>query len=183
MIISFAWTTAALLAGAKTVTRRDWKKQHAMQFAKGKLVDAYDRSPRTHGRKVATIRILRDPYVAWSTDLTDEDYEREGFNWLKAHGDWQEVGEVVAGWGSKRRLLYVVEFKLVSVERDWREPMRPLPGPVASEELQMSVAERDRLQRGVEELARTVADASAGASEGDAPSHEPSQLQKSETPG
>ena len=123
MIVSFAWTTPALLAGAKTMTRREWSPAHAAKFHVGDLVDAWNQTPRVNSarrgiaiaRKVATIRITRAPHVAWSTDLTEEDYDREGFNWLKAHGEWVQVAQVVEGWGVARRLLYVVEFKLVSV--------------------------------------------------------------------
>jgi hypothetical protein len=38
MTISFAWTTPALLAGHKTVTRRDWDAEYAIRFAAGQLV-------------------------------------------------------------------------------------------------------------------------------------------------
>ena len=128
MIISFAWTTPALLAGAKTMTRREWMASHGARFHAGDLVDAWDHSPRAHSKKVATIRITRTPYQAWSTDLTEEDYDREGFNWLKAHGLWQEVGEVVEAWGRERRLLWVVEFELVDVGPYSATGGRPLSG-------------------------------------------------------
>lgn len=39
-IISFAWTSPALLAGAKTVTRRDWDDSYARRFSAGELVAA-----------------------------------------------------------------------------------------------------------------------------------------------
>jgi hypothetical protein len=113
MIISFAWTTPALLAGAKTMTRREWLASHGSRFHAGDLVDAWDRSPRAHGKKIATIRITRAPYQAWSTDLSEEDYDREGFNWLNAHGEWVQVAQIVSAWQAERRLLYVVEFELV----------------------------------------------------------------------
>jgi len=32
------------------------------------LVDAYDKSPRVHGHKVATIRLTRDPYLEMLED-------------------------------------------------------------------------------------------------------------------
>lgn len=115
MIISFAWTTPALLAGAKTMTRRDWTGDYARRFRAGMLVDAYDRSPRARGRKVATIRLTRAPRREWSTDLTEADYDREGFTWLRAHGDWETVDRVMRAWGEQRRLLWVVEFELVEV--------------------------------------------------------------------
>ena len=115
MIISFAWTTPALLAGAKTVTRRDWKPEHAAKFHAGMLVEAYDRSPRAHGRKVATIRLTSAPRREWSSHLSEADYEAEGFVWLRAHGQWETVDLVMAGWRGDRRLLWVVEFALVEV--------------------------------------------------------------------
>ena len=63
-IISFAWTTPALLAGAKTVTRRDWKGRHGMAFHEGDFVQAWDRSPRVGGKQVATIQLTESPYVS-----------------------------------------------------------------------------------------------------------------------
>lgn len=80
-IISFAWTTPALLAGRKTVTRRDWSPEYARRFSAGELVQAYDRSPRLKGKCVATIRIVS---VTWEpdSDAPDSDYEAEGFGWM-----------------------------------------------------------------------------------------------------
>jgi hypothetical protein len=60
VIISFAWTVPALIAGQKTVTRRVWSSGHAAKFHAGDVVDAWDKSPRAHGRRVATIEITRD---------------------------------------------------------------------------------------------------------------------------
>lgn len=116
MILSFAWTTPALLSGHKTMTRRDWTHAHAAKFTVGRLVDAWDRSPRTgKGRKVATIRITREPHMEWSSDLTEYDVEREGFNWLRAHGEWVQVEQIISAWRAERRLLWVIEFELVEV--------------------------------------------------------------------
>jgi uncharacterized protein YqfB (UPF0267 family) len=56
-IISFAWTTPQLLAGKKTVTRRDWSDKYARQFRAGDLVQVYDKSPRAGGKRVAVIEI------------------------------------------------------------------------------------------------------------------------------
>ncbi|MBW2053822.1 MAG: ASCH domain-containing protein [Deltaproteobacteria bacterium] len=50
-IVSFAWTTEALLAGRKTVTRRCWNERYAGRFKSGDLVQAYDRNP-SGGRTV-----------------------------------------------------------------------------------------------------------------------------------
>lgn len=125
MLISFSWTTAALLSGAKTMTRRDWSRAHYSAVEKAFLeerpFDAWDHVPRVKGaRKVAEIRLtgIRGPE---STSLVgDEDYRREGFAWLRAHGSPEERGRVQTIWTQWRfapQLLYVVEFELVDVVR------------------------------------------------------------------
>lgn len=57
-IISFAKTTAALLAGHKSVTRRYWNPRHALSFKPGEIVQAWDKSPRFGGKMVAEIKIV-----------------------------------------------------------------------------------------------------------------------------
>lgn len=118
MIISFAWTTPALLAGAKNVTRRDWDGSYARQFRAGALVDAWDRSPRTRrGRKVATIRLTRDPWPQRTSLMGDEDFRQEGIAYLQEHGVAPPTMGSWAVWWDQWRLagevLYVVEFQLV----------------------------------------------------------------------
>lgn len=123
MIISFAHTTPALLAGAKTVTRRTWTAEHARRFRAGMLVDAWDHVPRVKGaRKVAVIRITRDPWTQNTRDLAEEDYIREGFAWLDTHRhdstwltdlagiSWRQS---FAAWRALAEDCWVVEFELV----------------------------------------------------------------------
>lgn len=100
MIISFSKTTPALLAGAKSCTRRDWSERTAEYFTSrltygvtGVWTDAYDRSPRNGGKKVAQLiveSVKREPL----SEMPDSDYEAEGFAWLAEHG--VELGDV---WG------------------------------------------------------------------------------------
>lgn len=119
MIVSFSWTTPALLAGAKTMTRRDWTHAHAAKFTVGRLVDAWDRSPRTgKGRKVATIRITREPRRESTSAISRDDYRREGFTWLQEHGYYGQVEDIICSWGLNPREVWVVEFELVSVVGD-----------------------------------------------------------------
>ncbi len=87
MIISFAWTTPALLAGKKTVTRREWSDKHAAKFKPGDLVDAWDKSPRFKGKKVAVIRIVsieRSPLSRMTEDINwgYVELDREGGMWI-----------------------------------------------------------------------------------------------------
>lgn len=83
-IISFAWTTPALVAGQKTVTRREWDDDYAKRWKPGEIALAYNRSPRAHGEAVARLKIIsvthEDDFLAPSSD-----YEAEGFAWLKEH--------------------------------------------------------------------------------------------------
>lgn len=121
MIISFARTTPALLAGAKTVTRRDWKEGHANKFKPGMLVDAYDKSPRNGGRKVAVIRILS---IQWGStrNLPMSEWIAEGFNWMSQHGiplhaRGMTCTELWDDWFTHPRMKWVVRFELVEVIR------------------------------------------------------------------
>ncbi len=134
-IISFGWTTPALLAGAKTCTRRDWKPRYAASFRPGEICTAYDRNPRVHGRPVGRIEIEsvseeREPM----RDAPLADYAHEGFEWFDQHYEERlealpklVVGLHLAGpdipsmidlwheWVESGQALYVVRFKLLEV--------------------------------------------------------------------
>lgn len=118
MIISFGWTTPALLAGQKTVTRRDWHPKHAAHFSPGQLVDAWNTSPRNvqgNPHKVAVIRIL-DLSLQSTAAAPDSDWEAEGFEYLTQHGilvDGHTPGLHWTAWRAKPRDLYVVRFEVV----------------------------------------------------------------------
>lgn len=119
MIISFAWTVSALLAGEKTMTRReDWSAVHAAHFRVGQLVDAWDRLPRVKGaKKVGVIRVTKAPYRQRSDVVGAEDFYREGFDWLQRFGsleDLHRVSRIWAGWKEHPVDLWVLEFELVS---------------------------------------------------------------------
>lgn len=117
-IISFARTTPALLAGSKTVTRRAWAPRHAAGFHAGDLVQAWDKGPRSGGRRVGTIRLTMDPFVQ-STALATIDpneYYAEGFGYLSACGafiDGMRPADLWALWRDEPRDLWVVRFHLV----------------------------------------------------------------------
>ncbi len=124
-IISFAWTSPALVAGEKTVTRREWQPNHASRFQPGDLVAAYDRQPRFGGKQIATIRIVS---VTWERfqDMPDSDYAGEGFEYLAAHpellpksGPYSDAYMVsrsrFAEWQESPDGSWVIRFELVEV--------------------------------------------------------------------
>ncbi|MFA7248069.1 MAG: hypothetical protein WC273_00375 [Dehalococcoidia bacterium] len=124
-IISFAETTPALLAGRKTVTRREWKESYAYALNPGDLLQAWDKNPRTgKGKRVGTIRLTAAPRLEAARDVPDEDWEGEGFAYLAEHGLTLFGGatprEVFDGWRRSTNSLWVVRFELVELltERD-----------------------------------------------------------------
>lgn len=118
MVISFAWTTPALVAGQKTCTRRDWDPRYATRFRSGQLVQAYDRQPRYRGKPVAIIRLTADPVLQNTRDIPEEDYKREGFEFLQAAGikvDGLLPQALWVAWRIKPRDMWVVRFEVVKL--------------------------------------------------------------------
>ncbi len=110
-IVSFAWTSAALLAGHKTVTRRNWSADYGRLFRKGDVVHAYDRSPRVHGKPIARLRLTVDAHHESDASTPDRDYEAEGFAWYVANPD---------GLPKRERFAYLDTVSWESFCR-WRE--------------------------------------------------------------
>lgn len=115
-IISFAETTPALLAGHKTCTRRPWKEDYAALFHQGDLVQAYDKSPRVGGKRVATIQLTTTPMLCLT--LPPDDWVQEGFQYMETHGLTLFHGmtprQVWESWSEPggQDGLWVVRFKL-----------------------------------------------------------------------
>ena len=116
--MSFSWTTPALLARQKSVTRRDWKDSYARQFKKGDLVQAYDKSPRYGGKKVGVIRLTEDPKKEMSNLVEDklDEYVNEGFYYLKKRFNTRDTDDIFNDWVWNPRPLWVVRFEVVSLE-------------------------------------------------------------------
>src|SRR4030095_966481 len=124
-IISFAYTTPALLAGHKTVTRRYWNPRHAASFSPGEIVQAWDKSPRFGGKKVAEIRITAI-YQENMIDAPDEDYKKEGFEYMCAEGiclkhrgkEYLPTKAYWRGWKTCKeefQSVWVVRFELIKI--------------------------------------------------------------------
>ena len=109
-IISFAWTTDALLAGKKTVTRRDWDDRYARRFQAGDICAAYDKSPRFGGKKVAEIKLTTKPHKQWLHEVTDADEVLEGGLWGSGRAYREAMGE--------DRQVWVVEFELHGIREE-----------------------------------------------------------------
>lgn len=119
MIISFAWTSPALIAGRKTVTRRDWTPEHAAKFRAGDTVQAYDANPRNGGKRIALIRLTADPYVERSNETPPEDYAREGFAYLLDNGHTDKgvtALDIWIDWHRNPVDQYVVRFEVITLE-------------------------------------------------------------------
>ncbi len=126
-IISFSWTSPALLARAKEVTRRNWKPRHAESFKEGELVQAWDKSPRFKGKKIGIIRLTCAPYLQTTFWMPGEDYEGEGFKYLDEHpeligpaakraGFVPPLIEAFKRWQHADEILYVIRFEIAEME-------------------------------------------------------------------
>lgn len=116
LIISFAWTTPALVAGFKTCTRRDWLQKFAERWHKGTMAQAYDKSPRFKGVRVGHIELVRDPYRERTCDIPDEDYEAEGFGYMERNNiliRGKTPRQFWDAWRDGPGELWVVRFRLV----------------------------------------------------------------------
>lgn len=170
-IVTFAHTTAPLLAGAKTTTRRYWLERYAAGMHVGDLVQAYDRNPRNGGRCVAIIRLTGDPerkamggYESLATLDRDGiiEYQREGFEWLDAHCNVRAIaGPAIAAMLPGIRKPYPIS--MLDLWDAWNDPEEgaapdaPVPYIVRFEvvEQRVSVADWVRDRYGIENLVPT----------------------------
>ena len=123
-IISFSWTSPALVARAKSCTRRDWNERYALSFREGELVQAWDRSPRVKGsRQIAWIRLTQDPSWEHMSSMPDSDYEAEGFKYFSEHPNLRGRNGVplasslpgFLAWRIGGGSMWVVRFKLEEI--------------------------------------------------------------------
>jgi len=126
-IISFAWTSAALVMGRKTVTRRDWKPEYGARFKLREVVKAYDRQPRYQGKHIANILLVQKPVQEPGTAMPDSDFEGEGFAFYETfpqcmpktkreqYGDGLWLKESFEDWQAQSDLDWVVRFELLKL--------------------------------------------------------------------
>jgi hypothetical protein len=107
-IISFAYTTPALLSLKKKVTRRFWQDEYAKQFRKGQLIQAYDKNPRVGGKRVAILRLTEDPYKEQLGDMTDREEKLEG-------GLWGSAEAFIEAMGHPSLEVWVIRFIVVKI--------------------------------------------------------------------
>lgn len=127
-IISFGWTAEALLAGAKTVTRRDWEAHHARSFHEGDELQAWNRLPYVKGAKrIGTVRLVNDPYPQPTGMMPEFDFANEGFAWMSMRGMVMPDGSPWAGqtpeeawetWKRANDVMWVVRFRLIKEPTD-----------------------------------------------------------------
>lgn len=86
MIISFAWTTDAVLAGRKKRTRRFWSRDYALRFKPNSLHQGYNKLPRVGGHQIGIVTITQIPHTQLTALMTEEDYELEGLKYMEEVG-------------------------------------------------------------------------------------------------
>lgn len=119
MIISFAYTTPAVRAGEKTCTRRDWKDDYAKRFREGQLLQGFNLSPRYGGHRFCFIELTEKPYKERYCQVPDDDWYKEGFDYMEKHG--LLVGKFTPAvvwetWRKSQGSCWVVRFKIISIK-------------------------------------------------------------------
>jgi hypothetical protein len=113
MILVFSWTTEALLAGQKTVTRRDWADKHAAKFREGVVVQAYDKNPRNKGIQVGTL-IVKEITRQRTGLMTRADYRDEGFAYLYGKNGVEDASPAsFEAWRRADVMMWVCRFEIV----------------------------------------------------------------------
>lgn len=84
MILSFGKTTAEVLTGNKSVTRRQWSERTIAMWQKAwdekrYIHQAWDKSPRNGGKNIGTIVLQERPYLEKLSQMPEEDLASEGF--------------------------------------------------------------------------------------------------------
>lgn len=116
-IISFAWTTPAIVAKRKTVTRREWNDKYAKRFKVGDICQPYDKNPMYGGKPIKDrmIRIVSVKKEDIKT-MPNQDFEHEGFAYLEEQGltIWgKPPRKAFEEWREEGGIYWVVRFEYV----------------------------------------------------------------------
>ncbi len=109
MNMAFTRTCRQLLAGTKTVTRRNWKPRYAKIFREGQRVKAWTASPHRKGKPVAIIQVDR-VYQERLADMPASELGPEG-------GRWSTVEEFIGHNfdGDSQLVVTVLRFHVVEI--------------------------------------------------------------------
>lgn len=98
-----------------------------MLYREGDTIDAWDRSPKYNGHRIAQLRVTRDAYPQNTSEMDDTVYEREGFAYMDESG-YRPLAMAVAPGKPKNKMwravfdrwcvtpkdFWIVEFTLLS---------------------------------------------------------------------
>jgi hypothetical protein len=113
--IAFGWTSAQLLAGVKTCTRRIWNDTYAAYFIKvfeqGRPVPCLDKSFRNGGKIIGYARLVCPPYKEKLQDMPISDLEAEG-------GMCSTIEEFISKYfeADKTRSVWVIRFEFFPLD-------------------------------------------------------------------
>lgn len=114
--VSFQYMLEPLLAGIKTVTRREWRLRHTRRFHEGDFVQAFDKMPSTGGKRVAMIQLTCDPYLENTANMPNEDWINEGLAFMEENGQTIKGIHPAAFWLKWKEHdkidLFVIRFKV-----------------------------------------------------------------------
>lgn len=133
-IISFAYTYEAVLADAKSETRRIWKRARVKA---GMSVKAFDRLPCYGGRHIANL-LITEVLIQNTSLMQDEDYFAEGLDYMENIKPGHRINIPPYGytfddfvkWRAMAMDVHVIRFKLIDIEVcHWRQTGQCYPTP------------------------------------------------------
>lgn len=120
LYISFAWTTQAFLANAKSRTRRYWNDDYAQRFIKAfqsqEIIGALDKLFRTGGKPIGELLLTAEPHKEPTGLMNKFDYEAEGLLWMerqKLSIKGQAPYRFFEDWKQRNDLPWVIDFKRI----------------------------------------------------------------------
>ena len=109
-----AYTSPAIVAQRKCVTRRQWSPKYAPLFHRGTRAMAWSRQAQYGGERIAELELTRDPRLENIQGADPEEvYVTEGFQYLD---DPQgSLLEATRRWARLDQEYWVVQFKVTTV--------------------------------------------------------------------
>ena len=150
MIISFGWTSGAMVCGAKTRTRRDWAPGHVRHFHSGMMANGWSQSPRVHGVYLSDVRLTAPIFRQHTSKITDEDWELEGFGWMSRRGiliNGVTPEVFFERWRHANIDLWVVDFSLEYLTKaglDLKWELESKYESILKSELEMKYGQEDQ---------------------------------------
>lgn len=113
--ISMGRTSPPWVNKEKAVTRRNWMTSTARKFQNDTYYMAWSRQRQFGGEPIGIGKITGDPFRQHTSMMVDDDYVREGFEFLDRKYGKKVLWDAFIRWEQSRQILTVVPFEVLEV--------------------------------------------------------------------